>query len=46
MLKSALKLRTDKNVAVMLDIMGPEIRTGPLKNNEPLNLIKDQILKI
>jgi pyruvate kinase len=33
-------------VAVCLDIMGPEIRTGPHKDNLPIDLKKDQILKI
>lgn len=45
-LKTALKERTDKTVAVCLDIMGPEIRTGPHKDGKPIELKKDSVLKI
>lgn len=45
-MKEALKLRADKTVAVCLDIMGPEIRTSKHKDDAPIQLKKDYILKI
>lgn len=45
-LRAALKQRPDKTCAVMLDTKGPEIRTGLLKDGKPIELQKDQDLKI
>ena len=45
-LRQALKQRPDKTVAVMLDTKGPEIRTGLLKENEPVQIEAGQQLQI
>ena len=45
-LKEALKQRPDKEVAVMLDTKGPEIRTGMLRDNKPIEITAGQALKI
>ena len=45
-LKQALAQRPDKEVAVMLDTKGPEIRTGMLRDNKPIEIVAGQSLKI
>lgn len=45
-LREALKQRPDKSCAIMLDTKGPEIRTGMLRDNKPVELTAGQSLKI
>ena len=45
-LKEALKQRPELSCAVMLDTKGPEIRTGMLRDNKPIELVSGQQLKI
>lgn len=45
-LKEALKQRPDKEVGIMLDTKGPEIRTGMLRDNKPIEIVAGQQLKI
>lgn len=45
-LHEAMKQRPDKQVAIMLDTKGPEIRTGLLKDGKPIELKRNQALEI
>ena len=45
-MRAALKQRPDATVAVMLDTKGPEIRTGMLVDNKPIDLVAGQDLII
>lgn len=45
-LREALKQRPDKTCGIMLDTKGPEIRTGILKDHQPITLVAGQNLKI
>lgn len=45
-LREALKQRPDKTCAIMLDTKGPEIRTGMLKDHQPIELVMGQELEI
>ena len=45
-IREANKQRPEKACAIMLDTKGPEIRTGLLKNHEPINLTAGQELVI
>lgn len=44
--KEALKQRPDKTCGIMLDTKGPEIRTGMLVDNKPIELLAGQDLII
>ena len=45
-LRAALKQRPDASCAVMLDTKGPEVRTGFLRDNKPIDIQQGQTLKI
>jgi pyruvate kinase len=45
-LKEAMKQRPNKTCAIMLDTKGPEIRTGMLRDNKPVDLVAGQELTI
>jgi pyruvate kinase len=45
-LREALKQRPGKHCAIMLDIKGPEIRTGINKEGKPIKFVKGQSLEI
>lgn len=45
-LREALKMRPDKDCAIMLDTKGPEIRTGVNKDGKPIKLVKGQNLDL
>jgi pyruvate kinase len=45
-LKEAMKQRPGKTCAIMLDTKGPEIRTGMLRDNKPVDLVNGQELQI
>ena len=41
-----MKQRPNKTCAIMLDTKGPEIRTGMLRDNKPIELVAGQELQI
>ena len=45
-IREALKQRPNKTCAIMLDTKGPEIRTGLLRDNKPIDLTAGQELLI
>ena len=45
-IREALKQRPNKTCAIMLDTTGPEIRTGLLRDNKPVDLVAGQELLI
>ena len=45
-IKEALRQRPNKICAIMLDTKGPEIRTGMLRDNKPVDLVSGQELLI
>ena len=45
-MREALKQRPNKTCALMLDTKGPEIRTGLLRDNKPVDLTAGQELLI
>ncbi|KAG2527431.1 hypothetical protein JM18_003850 [Phytophthora kernoviae] len=45
-LRGALASRPHKNVAIMLDTKGPEIRTGFLANKDKVTIEKDAVLEL
>jgi len=45
-LRAALAARPGKNVAVLLDTKGPEIRTGFLEGGKPIQIKRDSIVEL
>ncbi|CAI5726696.1 unnamed protein product [Peronospora destructor] len=45
-LRGALTKRPNKNVAIMLDTKGPEIRTGFLANKDKVTIEKDSLIEL
>ncbi|KAG3120835.1 Pyruvate kinase [Phytophthora idaei] len=45
-LRGALTKRPNKNVAIMLDTKGPEIRTGFLANKDKVTIQKDSLIEL
>ena len=45
-LKQALQQRPDRNIAIMLDTKGPEIRTGVTRDNELIDFLQGQEIDI
>jgi len=43
-LREALKMRPDRNCAIMLDTKGPEIRSGMLVEHQPVEIVANQQL--